>query len=37
VGEERISIHEKFGTAAAKCTVAAVQIGPSGLWGMKSM
>ena len=35
-GEARVSSQEKFGTAAAKWTVAAVQIGPSGLCGIMS-
>ena len=32
----RVSNQAKFGTAAEKWTVAAVQIGPSGLWGIMS-
>ena len=36
VGDDPHSSQAKFGTAAARCTVAAVQIGPSGLCGIRS-
>lgn len=35
--EKLSSSHAALGTAAMKCTQAAAEIGPSGLWGIMSM
>ncbi|MFH1086163.1 MAG: NAD(P)-dependent oxidoreductase [Chloroflexota bacterium] len=37
VGVARTSSQAKLGTAAAMWSVAAVQIGPNGLWGIRSI